>query len=80
MWSGRRAEGGAVSDYVYTVNLIGALGESVWVAYTDEQDAIRAAKKERWTGEFLVDAYVEKIAVDRSAPSVTVWKSWEDER
>ncbi len=66
----------SATEYVYTVNIIGALGESIWGAYTDEQTAIRAAKKERWTGEFLLDSYVERIPLDRSAPSKTIWQSW----
>ena len=67
----------SANDYVYTVHVIGALGESIWGAYSDEQTAIRAAKRERWTGDFLLDAYVEKVPLHRSGLSTTVWKSWE---
>lgn len=70
----------SATENVYTVHIIGALGESIWGAYTDEQTAIRAAKKERWTGEFLLDAYVERVPLDRSAPSMTVWESWESDK
>ena len=69
----------SATEHVYTVHIIGALGESIWGAYTDEQTAIKAAKKERWTGDVLLDAYVEKIQLNRSAPSTTVWESWESD-
>lgn len=68
------------TDNVYTVHIIGAIGESIWGAYTDEQTAIRAAKKERWMGDFLLDSYVERVPLDRSAPSTTVWESWESDK
>jgi hypothetical protein len=65
-------------EYIYTVNFIGTgaafFGKSVWGAYTNETSAIMAAKKDRQT----FDAYVEKIAVGRFAPSITVWKSWDE--
>ena len=70
----------STTDCVYTVHIIGALGESIWGAYTDEQAAIRAAKKERQSGSILLDAYVERVPLDRSAPSITVWESWESDK
>lgn len=69
----------STNEYVYTVHVIGALGETIWGAYTDEQTAIRAAKKERRSGEFLLDACVEKVPLDRSELSTTVWESWESD-
>ena len=68
----------SATEYVYTVNIVGFLGESVWGAYTDEREAIKAANIERNTGNALLDAYVEKIPLNRSSGSSTVWKTWED--
>lgn len=70
----------SATEYVYTVHIISALGETIWGAYTDEQAAIRSAKKQRWADNFLIDAFVERVPLDRSAPSTTVWESWESDK